>query len=200
MEARHERDHHDWHSADYVDGWIAKDIKRDDRRRPLLAKAMAQAPFGRNDAVRILDVAGGYGAVSEAALKAFPKARVTIHDYSEVMLDRARKHFAGGTGPIAYVQADLTDPAWTKRVGGPFDLVVSGIAIHNLHDPKPIGDCYRAIYTVLAPGGCFINCDHFDRAGGVDLHLKLLREAGYAQVACPVHEKPTGIIKAVRTA
>jgi len=167
-------------------------------RRPLLARMMALAPFAPDAPIRVLDVAGGYGAVTAAVFAAFPRARVTLHDYSEVMLERARRHFARGPAPIAYVQADLTDPAWTGPVGGPFDLVVSGIAIHNLEDPALIGACYRAIRTLLRPVGCFINCDHFERAGGVAGHLALLRDAGYARVDAPWHEASTGITTAMR--
>ena len=200
MEARHKDGEHDWHSTEYVDKWIAKDIERENRRRPMLAQMMSLAPFQPSDAIRVLDVAGGYGAVSEAAIKAFPKARLTLHDYSDVMLERARKHFAGGPGPIAYVQGDLTDPTWTKRVGGPFDLIVSGIAIHNLDDLKLIAKCYRDIHGLLVPGGVFINCDHFGRAGGFDAHLDALRHAGYENVACPYQERLSGITTATRKA
>lgn len=198
MEARHADDEHDWHSASYVDEWIAKDLEREDRRRPILAKMMALAPFKSDEAIRILDVAGGYGAVSEAALEAFPKAKLTIHDYSGVMLERARKHFAGGPGPIAYMQGDLTDPSWTQRVGGPFDLIVSGIAIHNLDDLKLIANCYRAIHGLLVPGGVFLNCDHFGRAGGIEAHLDALKNVGFVKVSCSWQERHNGISTATR--
>jgi ubiquinone/menaquinone biosynthesis C-methylase UbiE len=199
-EVRHRLDDHDWHSATYVDEWIAKDATRDDKRKPMLAKMMAMAPYKADTAIRILDVAGGYGAVSEAALKAFPNAKVTLQDYSQVMLDRARGYFKGKPGPVAYAQGDLTDANWVKAVDGPFDLVVSGIAIHNLDDMKLIGDCYRAIHGVLAPGGMFLNCDHFGRAEGIDANLDALRKAGFEKVSCPWNERMTGISTATRKA
>jgi ubiquinone/menaquinone biosynthesis C-methylase UbiE len=199
-EVRHRDGDHDWHSTQYVDEWIAKDATRDEKRKPMLAKMMAMAPFKADAAIRILDVAGGYGAVSEAALKVFPKARVTIQDYSDVMLERAREHFRGKPGPIAYVQGDLTDPNWVKSVGGPFDIAVSGIAIHNLEDMKLIADCYRAIHGLLVPGGVFLNCDHFGRAEGVEANLDALKKAGFEKVACPWQERMTGISTATRKA
>ena len=198
MEARHKDGEHDWHSTAYVEKWIAKDIKREEKRRPLLAKMMALAPFKSTDAIHVLDVAGGYGAVSEAALEAFPKAKVTLHDYSDVMLERARKHFAGSIGPTAYVQGDLTDPTWTKRAGGPFDLIVSGIAIHNLDDLTLITNCYRAIYGLLVPGGVFLNCDHFGRASGIVANLDALKNVGFDKVTCPWQERLSGITTATR--
>ena len=200
METRHKDGEHDWHSDAYVDEWMAKDLEREKKRRPLLAKMMALAPFKSTDAIRILDVAGGYGAVSEAALAAFPKAKLTIHDYSSIMLERARKHFAGGIGPIAYVQGDLTDPTWTQRIGGPFDLIVSGIAIHNLDDLKLIVNCYRAIHSLLVPGGVFLNCDHFGRSGGIEANLDALKNVGFVEVSCPWQERLSGISTATRKA
>jgi ubiquinone/menaquinone biosynthesis C-methylase UbiE len=198
MEARRADDEHDWHSAAYVDGWIARDLEREGRRRPILAKMMALAPFKSNEALRILDVGGGYGAVSEAALEAFPKAKLTLHDYSGIMLERARKHFAGGPGPIAYVQGDLTDPNWTQRLGGPFELIVSGIAIHNLEDLELITNCYRVLHGLLVPGGVFLNCDHFGHANGIDANLHALKSVGFRSVSCPWQERSTGISTATR--
>jgi SAM-dependent methyltransferase len=199
-EVRHGPDDHDWHSEQYVDEWIAKDATRDDKRKPLLAQMMTMTPYKSDAAIRILDVAGGYGAVSEAALKAFPNAKVTLQDYSQVMLDRAREHFKGKPGPVAYAQGDLTDANWVKAVGGPFDLVVSGIAIHNLDDMKLIADSYRAIHGLLIPGGVFLNCDHFGRAEGIEANLKALRDAGFEKVSCPWSERMTGISTATRRA
>src|SRR5689334_21841138 len=88
-------DHHNWHSDTYVDEWVNKDRNRDEKRRPLLAKMMSLIPFRPDQAIRVLDVGGGYGAISTAVLDAFPNAKVTLQDYSEVMLERARRHFAG---------------------------------------------------------------------------------------------------------
>lgn len=198
MHAKGEQSRHDWHSADYVDGWIAKDERRGARRQPILARMTALIPFAADAPIRVLDVAGGYGAVSAAVLAAFPKARVTLHDYSEVMLERARRYFADAPGPVTYVQGDLTDPAWTQRVGRPFELVVSGIAIHNLEEPELIGACYRSIHSLLTADGVFLNCDHFERAGGIEENLSLLKEAGYARVDAPWHEPPTGIIRGLQ--
>ncbi|MGE5538491.1 MAG: class I SAM-dependent methyltransferase [Gemmatimonas sp.] len=190
--------HHDWNSADYVDGWMAKDRNREERRRPLLAKMMTLVPFAHDQVIRVLDVGGGYGAVSSFVLDTFPNARVTLQDYSAVMLERAQHHFAGRRGPDAYVRSDLTDPAWVTSAGGPYDLVVSAIAIHNLGDADVFQQVYRAIHDLLVPGGWFIDCDHFGHSGGVLLHLELLAKAGFDTTECPVEESKTGIARARR--
>lgn len=193
-------DHHDWHSDTYVDEWVNKDRNRDEKRRPLLAKMMSLIPFKPDQAIRVLDVGGGYGAISAAVLDAFPNAKVTLQDYSDIMLERARRHFAGRTAPVAYVQSDLTDVAWPKTAGGPYDLVVSGIAIHNLGDGDVMREVYKGVHSLLAPGGAFVDCDHFDHAGGVPLQLKLFADAGFEGAECLHMVGKTGIIRARRPA
>jgi len=86
---------HDWQSADYVSGWIEHDVARDPERRPLLRQMLSSAPFARDAALAVLDVGAGYGVVTEEVLGAFPRARVTLQDYSPAMLDQARRRLAG---------------------------------------------------------------------------------------------------------
>jgi tRNA (cmo5U34)-methyltransferase len=189
---------HDWQSTDYVAEWIKRDAARDPERRPLLQRMLSFAPFPRDAGIEVLDVGGGYGVVSEEVLQAFPAARITLQDYSGPMLDQARQRLAGPADRLRYVRCDLTDPSWPQQVGGPFDLAVSAIALHNLGDPKKIYACYRAIRDLLKPGGCFLNCDRF--VGGVEPHLAELREAGFTRVECPWQDPPRAIIVASRTA
>src|SRR5947207_9472660 len=184
--------HHDWHSVEYVADWIAHDVARDPERRPRLQQMLAAAPCARDGAIEVLDVGGGYGAVTEEVLKAFPKGRVTLQDYSQPMLDAARQRLAGKAAQLRYATADLTDPAWPRAVGGPFDLAVSAIALHNLRDLSKIFACYRAIHDLLQPAGCFLNYDLF--FAGVEGHIAELRAAGFASVECPWQDPPRAIL------
>jgi SAM-dependent methyltransferase len=147
---------HDWHSADYVAEWIARDVTRDPERRSLLQRMLSFAPFPREAVLDVLDVGAGYGVVGEEVLQAFPSARITLQDYSGPMLDRARQRLGAPSDRLRYVLCDLTDPSWPKQAGGPFDLAVSAIALHNLRDPEKIFACYRAIHDLLKPHGCFL--------------------------------------------
>ncbi len=185
---------HDWHSSAYVAEWIARDVTRDDERRPLLRQMLGVAPLKRDAAIDVLDVGAGYGIVTEEALKLFPKARVVMQDYSQPMLAQARERL----GDPRYVICDLTDPAWPKAVGGPFDLAVSAIAIHNLGDRAKIFACYRAIFGLLKPTGFFLNYDRFP--GGTEPHMKALRDAGFARVETSYEKPPIAIMVAGRAA
>jgi trans-aconitate methyltransferase len=190
--------HHDWHSKAYVADWIVHDTARDPERRPRLQSMLAAAPLPRDAAIEVLDVGAGYGAVTEEVLKAFPQARVTLQDYSTPMLGEARRRLAGHAAQLRYVTADLTDPGWAQKVGGPFDLAVSAIALHNLRDPPKIFACYRAIHDLLRPAGWFLDYDLFFT--GVEGHIAELRKAGFAAVECPWQEAPRAILVAAQTA
>jgi len=203
MDARAGQSHdkHDWQQADYADAWVAKNQQRVERRSALLARMLAEAPHAADAPLRVLDVGGGYGFVSAAVLKAFPRAQVTLQDFSEPMIEQARSYLAPHAAQMRFALSDLRDPAWSaglmEGAGGPFDLVVSAIAIHNLRDLAAMAACYGAIRGLLTPGGWFLDCDHLDKAGGGDLHVEMLRKAGFKNVtALAGDDEHTPIIKA----
>lgn len=175
-------DHHDWHSPGYVHEWIARDLTRDEERRQRLRAMLRAAPVAADAEIAVIDVGGGYGVVSEEVLRHFSRAVVTLQDYSQPMLDEARERLAAFPGRVKYALADLRDPTWPAAVGGPFDLAVSAIAIHNLRDRGEIAACYRAIAGVLKPGGMFLDYDLFGLIGGTERQTETIRKAGFAAV------------------
>jgi 2-polyprenyl-3-methyl-5-hydroxy-6-metoxy-1,4-benzoquinol methylase len=189
---------HDWHSTDYVSGWITHDVARDPERRPLLRQMLSYAPFPHDAELNVLDVGAGYGVVTEEVLAAFPEAQVTLQDYSRPMLDQARQRLAKRSHRLRYAVCNLLDPLWPQQVGGPFDLAVSAIVLHNLPSTDDIFACYRAIRDLLGPEGWFLNYDRL--LDGVDRHLSELRDAGFAQVECRWQQPPHAIVVAGRPA
>lgn len=188
--------HHHWESADYVRSWIARDGERRSEREPIVTHLIAAVPYPRDAAISVLDVGGGAGVIAAAVLDTFPRAVVTVQDYSPHMLDGARQRLSRHSARVLYVLSDLTDPSWAKGAGGPFDLAVSGIAIHNLHEMAAIAACYEAVHGLLKPGGAFLDYDHFDRVGGVPLHQHMLKVAGFKSAEVIWHEHPTAVVKA----
>ena len=81
-------------------------------------------------------------------------------------------------------------------MGGPFDLAVSAICLHNLGDEAKIFACYRAIRELLRPGGWFLDYDLFFK--GLDPHIEAMRAAGFAPVECRWQEERRAIIAAGR--
>lgn len=191
---------HDWHSRDYVDWWLACDRERESERRERLARMLGHAPFAAEAEIAAVDIGGGYGIVTEMVLEALPRARVSLQDYSRPMLEEAKRRLAPYAGRVGFALADLTDPLWTEHVGGPFDLAVSAIAIHNLREVAAIAPVYRGIAKILKPGGVFLDYDlFFDKIGGVEGHRAMLREAGFARVQCLFQYPPAAALAAYKS-
>ncbi len=104
-------------------------------------------------ATRILDLGSGTGETARRVLEKHPDARVVLVDSSAEMLEAARESLAEDRVEQIVVQ-QLEDPL----PDGPFDLVVSALAIHHLESSdKQV--LFRRIAEVLAPGGRFVFAD-----------------------------------------
>jgi tRNA (cmo5U34)-methyltransferase len=68
------------------------------------------------------------------------------------MLEQARERL--GDAATAVHVADMSDPL----PAGPFDAVVSALAIHHLEDADKRA-LFRGIADALAPGGVFVNAE-----------------------------------------
>jgi tRNA (cmo5U34)-methyltransferase len=90
----------------------------------------------------------GTGETAARILNSYPEARLTGVDESAAMLCAARA--ALGNAPVLLV-ARLEDPL----PPGPFDLVVSALAVHHL-DGAGKADLFRRVARVLRPGGRFV--------------------------------------------
>jgi cyclopropane fatty-acyl-phospholipid synthase-like methyltransferase len=71
------------------------------------------------------------------------------------MLERAQQCFAGAPVSVRIMQADLGQPL---QVGGSFDVVVSGFAIHHLEDARKRA-LFAEVAALLSPGGIFANLE-----------------------------------------
>ena len=102
---------------------------------------------------RVLDLGAGTGLMSAAVLDRHPDAKVVLLDGAAEMLEQARARLP--THAITTVLADLRDPL----PQGPFDAVVSALAIHHLEDADK-RDLFTRIRHVLRPRGAFVNAEH----------------------------------------
>jgi tRNA (cmo5U34)-methyltransferase len=98
----------------------------------------------------ILELGIGTGETARRVLAAHPDARYTAIDSSEEMLERARSVVPQADLRLARLEDEL--PA------GPFDLVVSALAVHHLDGPGK-QDLFRRIAATLGPGGSFVLAD-----------------------------------------
>lgn len=132
----------------------------------------------------ILELGVGTGMTAKRVLAVHPKAKLVGIDESEAMLAEAD---VAGDLRVSRLEDPLPE--------GPFDLVVSCLAIHHL-DAKGKRDLFRRIAAVLKPSGRFVLADvvvperdedavtpttpGFDRPDPLAVQLEWLREAGFA--------------------
>jgi tRNA (cmo5U34)-methyltransferase len=108
------------------------------------------ADLGREEPA-VLDLGAGTGLLSAAVRDAAPGARLTLLDGARPMLAVARRRLGPGPEVLA---GDLRD----ALPAGPFDAVVSALAIHHLSDEEK-QDLFARIRDVLVPGGIFVNAE-----------------------------------------
>lgn len=152
--------HSDWGSEEFVAQWLVRQEQRADERRRQFLLFRALITKRTSDEFGYLNLGAGPGALDEILLEHFEEATATLVDSSLPMLEAAQQRLARFGSRVEYIQADLGDPDWTGAVGGPFDFVVSTLAIHHLEEPRRIRELYSEIYRLLAHGGMFLNLDY----------------------------------------
>jgi tRNA (cmo5U34)-methyltransferase len=98
-------------------------------------------------ATRVLELGTGTGETAVRVLAGQPGAEWVGIDASEAMLARARERLPGADLRLQRLEDEL--PA------GPFDLVVSALAVHHL-DGAGKRDLFSRVARVLRPGGLFV--------------------------------------------
>jgi tRNA (cmo5U34)-methyltransferase len=133
-----------WDPETYLDSMLAE-IGGYEELQARAAEATADV-----EATTILELGIGTGETTRRILARHPKAALTAIDSSPEMLERAR-----ATYPDADLRLSrLEDPL----PPGPFDLVVSALAVHHLtSDAKR--DLFRRVAEVVRPGGRFVLAD-----------------------------------------
>ena len=125
-----------------------------------------------------------------------PAAELTLLDGAAAMLEQARARIGDRA---RYVVADLADPL----PAGPWDAIVSALAIHHLDDPAK-RDLVARARGALAPRGVVVNAEpvagalgagdaewaaavarmSHDRCATVSEQLVWLRDAGFVDAGC----------------
>ena len=179
---QHEHDPHDWESADYVAEWAKGQDRKEANRAQAFHVLASTMPFEKTLPIRILDLGAGYGALTKFLLERFPKATAACQDASEEMAKLGRERLKDFTGRFEYVICDFSRHGWSKLMPGPFEAIVSSIAIHNVNSPNTIRGIYDDAYTLIQPGGCFLNFDRHEPP--IEDQMKWLRNAGFQDVNC----------------
>ena len=154
-------------------GRVAEYLSREIPHRAIAEEMLLEALPSRIE--RVLDLGTGDGRLVAAIREHYPDALAVGIDTSEPMLARAADRFEADplvefrTHDLAVPFADI----------GPFDAVVSGLAIHHLEDERK-RELFEEIHTLLTPGGVFANLDLVTSASA-RLHERFRREIGRTQ-------------------
>ena len=148
---------------------------------------------------RVLDLGAGTGLELIAFFARFPEARVTAVDITREMLDHLAER------PFSDHVETVVGDFFSVDFGKDYDAVISTSALHHFPAEEKIL-LYRKVFVALAPGGLFVNSDrcadtlaeedarmeqlrtnyenyvHFDLPLAVETEVRLLREAGFADV------------------
>lgn len=165
---------------------VRSEVPAYDRLQEVVAQATSSL-----SARSILDLGFGTGVTSQRVLAEHPGARLVGVDESPAMLEHAHRALPGADLRAARLEDPLPH--------GPFDLVVSVLAVHHLDGPGK-ADLFRRVASVVVPGGRFVVGDvvipedpadvvtpidgEYDKPSSAAEQLGWLREAGFrAQLA-----------------
>ena len=175
-------DRHDWDSKRYVTDWAARQDERETERREVFELIGRTLPYEQDTAIHLLDLGAGYGALCQFLLGRFPKAVAVCQDGSSEMVKLGRERMARFDRRVDFVLCDFSKPGWSRALNGPFEAVVSSIAIHNVRSHETIRAIYDETFSLVKPGGCFLNFDRMTPS--LKQQTKWLVEAGFENVQC----------------
>ena len=164
--------------------WKDAEVARkflDERRRAiplgeeLVAMLLRLARHFVPQAARVADLGCGDGFLARAVLSEFPTAHALLIDHSEPMLRRAHEAMQPFSGRYEIRHGDLSESLRGVIGDYPFDLIVSGYAIHHLPTTRK-RSLYREVFDLLRPGGLFVNVEHVASA---TLELEAVHDEAY---------------------
>ena len=177
----------EWQTIDHALAYLARADKlphRTEGERVLLDQIPKHAK-------RILDLGTGDGRLLSLVKLNLPEAEGVALDFSEPMLQQARKRFAQDRR-ITVVKHDFSFPLPSLQLGC-FDAVVSSLAIHHLTHPRK-KQLYKEVFDLLNSKGVFCNLEHV-ASPTQNLHLKFLAATGLT----PQTEDPSNKLLDVET-
>ncbi len=177
----------EWQTIDHVLAYLARADKlphRTEGERVLLDQIPTHAK-------RILDLGTGDGRLLSLVKLNRPEAEGVALDFSEPMLEQARKRFTQDRD-ITVMKHDFSFPLPSKQLGC-FDAVVSSLAIHHLTHPRK-KQLYTEVFDLLNPKGVFCNLERV-ASPTQNLHLKYLAASGLT----PETEDPSNKLLDVET-
>src|SRR5262245_55378558 len=119
-----------------------------------------------------IDLGCGDGILGATILGEYPSARGVFVDFSEPMLEQAHEQLKDYASQLVFENRNYGDPTWTNKIKAeaPFDAIVSGYSIHHQPDGRK-RQIYEEIFSLLKPGGWFVNVEHVSSAAQLNIDL-----------------------------
>jgi tRNA (cmo5U34)-methyltransferase len=150
----------------------------------LYGTVLGLLPFERRAGVRILDLGAGTGLLSALVAEALPNAWITLVDFSEAMLKKARLRFASEPARFDFEVMDYAK----EPLVGEYDAVISALSIHHLDDGEK-RRLFRKVREILPEGeydlAASLERIEQDKNATLKSQLAWLEEAGFEEVDCP---------------
>jgi trans-aconitate methyltransferase len=164
-----------------------------ERRLPLafpMFEEMVQALPPLEGGAHVCDLACATGNTTFTLLTAYPDVSLTLLDEADDLLSVASEKIAEFEPHAQLLRADIPRDG-DALPGGPFDIVVSGLALERLvgEDAAPAEAetrcelLYRSVFEALVPGGHLIVGDQVEALGLYRL-MKAMERAGFVDVDC----------------
>jgi SAM-dependent methyltransferase len=188
---------HDFFDPAYVKQWTESILRYRPERRKLFKLFAAEAAQMKRDALSVFELGCGPGFLAEVLLQDCDIARYALVDFSPEMLELSRSRLAQFKDRTVFLQLDFKKRNWTAAVPAGFDLIVSLQAVPELRHASRIPKLYAQLYSLLAPGGRILICDHVNSSSPsghraahfmtVTEHLSTFKEVGFinAREICP---------------
>ncbi len=156
----------EWSDPNRVVEYLAREIPHRLTAERMLLEALPE------HVERFLDLGTGDGRLLALVLSHHPHAQGIGLDSSGPMLARAADRLS--TNPA--IELRRHDLAELLAEQGPFDAVVSALAIHHLEDRRK-RELFTEVHRLLGPGGVFVNLD-LVKSATAQLHERFRQEIG----------------------
>ena len=184
---------HEFHDKDFAVGWAERFSPTSERLalfNIILSELQALIP----EDGRVLELGIGPGYLASHLLNAMPSIEYWGIDFSTPMLEIASERLARHSTRVKYIQADLVQDDWGKRLSQPINAIVSTWALHDLGSQNNVKAVYEKSAKLLGSECLLLNGDfikpnrttHEYEAGRfyIHQHLKMLRTVGFRTAEC----------------
>jgi SAM-dependent methyltransferase len=139
---------------------------------------------------RVLELGSGPGFLAQHLLSRLPTISMVLLDFSAAMHALAKERLGYLVNRATFLERSFKEPDWSLGLG-PFDVVVTHQAVHELRHKRHAGVLHRQVRSLLSPAGQYLLCDHhvgLDGMSNRELYMSIeeqrdsLLSAGFTEV------------------